>query len=206
MTPESTTYGPLLAALRANLSPAGLGGFLAYAQAVIAAETGAEDDDDGLGPPPDGGDETPLGPEPDIQHDAPARTVLPFRCTPDVPEIGPDSETDDVVAWCRANHVQASVVGRWVWVDLFQQQLAHDRDELAIALKAAGFRHSQRRQAWFHDCTIPCKHPLDRNRRPGTGKLERFHNVVNVQAYTSGMDPRPAWQQAKTRKKRGKAS
>lgn len=138
-------YQPLLGALRANLSPGALAGFLEYAS--VRCEDSFED---------------------------------PFR------------ESDDVAAG-----LNASVVGRWVWCDPYQQP-GRDREALDRALRGAGFGFSGRRQSFYHTCGVSsARQPGDKRRG---GKLERFHGVTSAADYPAGHDPRPGWKLAKDAK------
>lgn len=57
----------------------------------------------------------------------------------------------EVVAFCKANELPASIVGRWVWVEFDSRPADHVRAKL----RAAGFRWNSRRLAWQHDCGHP---------------------------------------------------
>lgn len=112
--------------------------------------------------------------------------------------IGKDSETPQVVEWCRLAGLRASVVGAWVWVpdSSDNRRLAGSRDILEKELRARGFYFSKRRQEFFHDCTVPAV----KDRKPG-GKLERFHGASSLDTYAAGQhDARPGWRQAKDAK------
>lgn len=113
--------------------------------------------------------------------------------------ISKDSETPQVVEWCRLAGLRASVVGAWVWVpdSSDNQRLAGSRDILEKELRARGFYLSKRRQEFFHDCTVPAV----KDRKPG-GKLERFHGASSLDTYAAGQhDARPGWRQAKDAKR-----
>ena len=59
----------------------------------------------------------------------------------------------DVIEFCRERLLCADIVGRWVWVKFDTKPSA----ELRTALKNFGFRWSQRRGEWSHDCGHPSK-------------------------------------------------
>jgi len=60
----------------------------------------------------------------------------------------------DVVEFCRLRHLNAEVVGRWVWVQFESKPSAEIREEL----KAFGFRWVGRRGKWAHNCGHPSRH------------------------------------------------
>lgn len=113
--------------------------------------------------------------------------------------IGKDSETPQVVEWCRLAGLRASVVGAWVWVpdSSDNRRLAGGPEALERELRARGFYFSKRRQQFFHDCTVPAA----KDRKPG-GKLERFHGASSLDTYAAGKhDARPGWRQAQDAKR-----
>lgn len=125
---------------------------------------------------------------------APQRTIAP--------ELDADSETDTVAAWLLARGLQGAVVGAWLWVsDSMPNRITaggEDGAELRELLQANGFRFSKRRSSYFHMCGVRPK-----SERPTGRKLDAMHNVVTVDQYRPATyDPRPAWKQRKTRKKR----
>lgn len=139
----------------------------------------------------------------------PAAEAAPVPDAPQAPrrtisrELDKDAETDDVAAWVKARGLtQSHVVGAWVWVDdSVLNRLAVGGDlgaELRELLHANGFAFSRKRSAYFHTCGVRPK-----GERPTKRKLERMHNVVSVGDFRPATyDPRPAWQQRKTRKRR----
>lgn len=182
-------YQPLLGALRTHLSPGALAGFLEYAS--VACESDFEDPfDAGVEPAvvEDGFDPWPPFAPGELPETLPE---LPY---PTATEVGPDSETSEVAAWCVSQGLQASVVGRWVWCDPYAQ-VGRDREELGHLLRSAGFGFSGRRQSFYHACGVPCRRQPGDKRRGG--KLERFHGVTSAKDYPAGHDTRPAWKQAK---------
>jgi hypothetical protein len=181
------TYSPLLGALRANLSPGRLAGFLAYAS--VECEDSFEDPFDD---PDDVEADLWAPPElPELQPERPAADL------PELPALGPDAETAEVAAWCVAAGLTASVVGRWVWCDPYQQ-VGRDREVVDQVLRRAGFGFSGRRQSYYHTCGVASlRQPGDKRRG---GKLERFHGVTSAADYPAGHDARPGWKQAKDAK------
>lgn len=93
---------------------------------------------------------------------APAATLPPV--------LTPNSPTAAVASWCVATGLRASVVGRWVWVPYSQLdwKAKDEAERLRALLRAAGFRTSKRRAAFYHDCGIPA-------RKRVTGRLEAIH-------------------------------
>ena len=61
---------------------------------------------------------------------------------------------EQVVEFCKANHLQSYIVGRWVWLDAFD---APPPPQLRALLKAAGFRWIRKRGRWAHNCGHPTK-------------------------------------------------
>ena len=59
----------------------------------------------------------------------------------------------DVIEFCKARHLNADIVGHWIWVKFDNKPSA----ELRQALKDFGFRWSNRRGEWSHDCGHPSK-------------------------------------------------
>ena len=59
----------------------------------------------------------------------------------------------EVIAFCKANGLNAEQVGVWVWVS-FEE---NPGDEMRQMLKDAGFRWSPRRKKWAHNCGTPTK-------------------------------------------------
>ena len=59
----------------------------------------------------------------------------------------------EVIAFCKANGLNAEQVGVWVWVS-FEE---NPGDEMRQMLKDAGFRWSPRRKKWAHNCGKPTK-------------------------------------------------
>jgi len=60
----------------------------------------------------------------------------------------------EVEAFCKANYLQAYLVGRWIWLDPFP---IPPPPELRALLKAAGFRWIRKRGRWAHHCGHPTK-------------------------------------------------
>ena len=56
----------------------------------------------------------------------------------------------EVIAFCKANGLNAEQVGVWVWVS-FEE---NPGDEMRQMLKDAGFRWSPRRKKWAHNCGV----------------------------------------------------
>jgi hypothetical protein len=54
----------------------------------------------------------------------------------------------EVCEFCRENHLEADVVGRWVWVKFAEKPSS----EIRTLLKEFGFRWSKRRGEWAHNC------------------------------------------------------
>ena len=54
----------------------------------------------------------------------------------------------DVLEFCKGLDLPARVVGRWVWVRFETKPAADIRQQL----KDFGFRWSNRRQQWAHNC------------------------------------------------------
>lgn len=195
-------YQPLLGALRTHLSPGALAGFLEYASVAceddfenpfnVAPKDEPEDfEADPWAPFAPGELPDTLPDLPDFQPEAPADDF------PELPPLGPDAETSEVAAWCVAAGLNASVVGRWVWCDPYQQ-VGRDREAVGRVLRAAGFAFSGRRQSFYHTCGVASlRQPGDKRRG---GKLERFHGVTSAKDYPAGHDVRPGWKQAKDAK------
>ena len=59
----------------------------------------------------------------------------------------------DVIEFCRARHLDADIVGRWVWVKFDSKPSA----EIRQAMKDFGFRWSKRRGQWSHSCGYSCR-------------------------------------------------
>jgi hypothetical protein len=190
------TYQPLLGALRANLSPGRLAGFLVYASAECGDDF--EDPFDAASSEPDPWPPFAPGELPDMLPELPDfQTGRPTDDFPELPPLGPDAETAEVAAWCVAAGLTASVVGRWVWCDPYQQ-VGRDRAAVDRVLRAAGFGFSGRRQSYYHTCGVASlRQPGDKRRG---GKLERFHGVTSAADYPTGHDARPGWKQAKDAK------
>jgi hypothetical protein len=191
-------YHPLLGALRTHLSPGALAGFLEYAS--VACE---EDFEDPFESAPADAEPDPWAPFqpgelPEMLPELPeSQTEAVADDFPELPPLGPDAETAEVAAWCVATGLNASVVGRWVWCDPYQQ-VGRDREAIGRVLRAAGFGFSGRRQSFYHTCGVASlRQPGDKRRG---GKLERFHGVTSAADYPAGHDARPGWKQAKDAK------
>lgn len=192
-------YQPLLQALRTNLDPAALAGFLTYASTECGTDFELPSPDMSEWQPPTWEPFAP-GELPEVLPGAPEVGENPTAQPENepAPSIGPDSETAEVAAWCREAALNASVVGQWVWCDPYQQ-LGRDRAALDRLLRAAGFKFSSRRQSYFHACGVSCRRQPGDKRRGG--KLERFHGTASVADYNpKTFDPRPGWQLAKAAK------
>lgn len=125
---------------------------------------------------------------------APQRTISP--------DLDNDSDTDTVAAWLLARGLDGAVVGAWLWVsDSMPNRIkagGEDGTELREILQCNAFKFSKRRNSYFHMCGVRPK-----GERPTGRKLERMHNVVPVGEFRpTTYDPRPAWKQKKTRKRR----
>lgn len=118
-------------------------------------------------------------------------------------ELDADSDTDTVALWARTQGLaDAYVAGAWVWVDDSIGNRLRAGDETGEALRAMlkvnGFDFSRKRSAYFHKCGVRPK-----GERPTGRKLSAMHNTVPVVDFRpSTYDPRPAWKQRKTRKRR----
>lgn len=190
-------YQPLLGALQANLSPAALAGFLAFA----SVECGDDFEDDPFAEPEDFEADpwAPFQPGelPDTLPELPESQTGPADEFISPPALSPDAETAEVAAWCVAAGLNASVVGRWVWCDPYQQ-VGRDREAVGHLLRSAGFGFSGRRQSFYHTCGVASlRQPGDKRRG---GKLERFHGVTSAADYPAGHDARPGRKQAKDAK------
>ena len=74
----------------------------------------------------------------------------------------------EVLDFCKTWSYPARVVGRWVWIEFTDKPGKETRDNL----KAAGFRWSNRRGQWAHNCghtTKPARNyrPWDKYRTIG---------------------------------------
>jgi hypothetical protein len=197
-------YQPLLGALRTHLSPGALAGFLEYAS--VACE---DDFEDPFGTAPEDAEPDPWAPFapgelPDLLPELPeSQTERPADDSPELPALGPDAETAEVAAWCVAAGLTASVIGRWVWCDPYQQ-VGRDREAVGRALRGAGFGFSGRRQSYYHTCGVASlRQPGDKRRG---GKLERFHGVTSAADYPVGHDARPGWKRAKDAKAKARGA
>ena len=72
-------------------------------------------------------------------------------------ETGQDGSTvrkvptiEEVIAFCEQYSLQASKVGKWIWVQFAED--AKPSESLREAMKNFGFRWSNRRKAWAHNC------------------------------------------------------
>ncbi len=163
-------FPSLLSALYNNLGPDGLRAFLDFAADELLGEPASPESQ----------------PEPGIVFE-----------TPDLP-VNADSETAAVAAWCSEMGLRGSVAGAWIWVadSVPNRELFGGKEALEAYLKAAGFVWSNRRQSWFHRCTV-ASHAT----RKG-GKLERMHGTAPVGEYREKtFDPRPAWAVQKEQRK-----
>jgi hypothetical protein len=57
---------------------------------------------------------------------------------------------EEVIAFCQQYKLQASQVGKWIWVQFAED--AKPSEALREAMKNFGFRWSNRRKAWAHNC------------------------------------------------------
>ncbi len=57
---------------------------------------------------------------------------------------------EEVIAFCQQYSLQASRVGKWIWVQFAED--AKPAEALREAMKNFGFRWSNRRKAWAHNC------------------------------------------------------
>ena len=120
-----------------------------------------------------------------------------------VPEggVGIDgqSPTDAVVAWVKAQGLEAVAQVRraWVWMD----GKGSVPEEKELIVRSAGFRFSEKRSAWFHTCGVESK---------GTGKTKPFstmHGVSSIATYEAGHHrPDPSWLVTKQAKAKRRAA
>ena len=61
----------------------------------------------------------------------------------------------EVIAFCQQYRLDASTVGKWVWVTFADDK--KPGEALREALKNFGFRWSSRRKAWAHNCGHKCR-------------------------------------------------
>ncbi len=77
---------------------------------------------------------------------------------------------EEVLQFCRDNNLPARVVGKWVWLKFPLRPYASVREEL----EQAGFRWSNRRKQFHHNCGYPSEPARDYEPwdRYGTRTLE----------------------------------
>ena len=79
----------------------------------------------------------------------------------------------EVIEFCRANHLPADVVGRWVWIRFNEKPGQEVRD----LLKSFGFQWIQKRGQWAHNC--------GHYSRAGQGDPRFKYGEVSVDEYQS---------------------
>ena len=124
----------------------------------------------------------------------------PEEVPPEGVGLTPTSPVAEVVAWVEARGLAASakVVRSWVWLE--GQSAVPDRLELVV--RAAGFRFSPKRRAWFHTCGVESA--------AKTGRAKPFsaiHGVSSIATYEAGNHKAdPAWLVTKQAKAKRRAA
>ena len=78
-----------------------------------------------------------------VEHETQRNAALPAYD----PSLVPES-LEEVIAFCKAEHLPAVVVGRWVWIT-FESDPGY---AVRTRIKQAGFRWMKTREAWAHNC------------------------------------------------------
>ena len=124
----------------------------------------------------------------------------PEEVPPEGVGITASSPAAEVVAWVEAHGLAASakVVRSWVWLE--GQSAVPDRLELVV--RAAGFRFSPKRRAWFHTGGVESAAKTGRAK-----SLSACHGVSTVETFKAGKHSAdPAWLVTKQAKAKRRAA